>query len=131
LSIGFRNTAIFLHNLEKEAMRVLQDDKNPDKYRALMCQKAQFLEDLPEEAEKHMCGIPDETSLLIAKRLGRFSRSASQTLELDSIFYMYALLYPEDHREGTPTILTNLLRSSPEKPKRNKCNQHIRGFACL
>lgn len=105
----------FLHNLEKEAIRVLQEDKNPDKYRALMCQKAQFLEELPEEAEKHVSGIPDDVAMLIAKRLQKFSRSASQALELDSVFYMYALLYPEDHREGEPNELDEFVAELAKK----------------
>ncbi len=42
----------FLHNLEAEAERVLQEDKDTDKYTALMRQKAMFLQALPEEAAK-------------------------------------------------------------------------------
>ncbi|CAK7032128.1 MAG: hypothetical protein DELT_02835 [Desulfovibrio sp.] len=105
----------FLRNLEKEAVRVLQEDKNPDKYRSLMCQKAQFLEALPEEAEKHMAGIPEATAGMIEKRLGRFSHNASQALELDSVFYMYALLYPDDHKEGEPNDLDRFVAELAEK----------------
>lgn len=107
----------FLRNLENEAIRVLREDKNPDKYRALMCQKAQFLEELPEEAEKHMRGIRDDDAVFVAKRLSKFSRSASQALELDSVFYMYALLYSENHQEGDPNDLDIFVAELAEKAK--------------
>lgn len=107
----------FLRNLENEAIRVLREDENPDKYRALMCQKAQFLEELPEEAEKHMRGIHDDDAAFVAKRLSKFSRNASQALELDSVFYMYALLYPENHQEGDPNDLDTFVAELAEKAK--------------
>lgn len=99
----------FLRNLEKEAARVLEEDADTDKYRALMCQKAWFLEAFPEEAKKCLHGVAGDASSLITQRLERFSRSASRALELDSVFFMYALLYPEDHKKGEPNDLDILV----------------------
>ena len=95
----------FLQNLETEAERVLQQDKDTDKYKALMCQKAMFLQALPEEAENRLTGLTGNVAEAAAARLERFSRSASQALDLDSVFYMYALLYPDDHQRGEPNDL--------------------------
>jgi len=98
----------FLRNLEKEAERVLQGDKNTDKYRALMCQKAMFLQALPEEAEKYLEALPENVADTVGGRLDRFSANASRALELGSVFYMYALLYPDDHQKGQPNDLDKL-----------------------
>lgn len=90
----------FLRNLEREAERVLQEDKDTEKYKALMCQKAMFLQALPVEAEKHASAVPVAMARPFMQRLERFSENAGRALSLDSIFYMYALLYPDDHVEG-------------------------------
>lgn len=96
---------LFLRNLEAEADHALHKNKNPDKYRTLMCQKALFLEALPEEAEERLANLPEEAADMAAKRLNRFSRRAAQALDIDSVFYMYALLYPDDHVKGQPNAL--------------------------
>ncbi len=98
-----------LHSLENEAERVLQD--NTDKYRALMCQKAMFLQALPEEAEKHAAGLPADVADSVLRRLDQFAANASQALRLNSVFYMYALLYPDDHKKGEPNDLDRLAAS--------------------
>lgn len=98
----------FLHNLEEEAERVLLQDKNTDKYKTLMCQKAMFLQALPDEAEKLVTSLPDAKANEVLERLDRFSANASRALGLDSVFYMSALLYPENHRKGEPNDLDRL-----------------------
>ena len=95
----------FLANLEQEAERILQKDKNTEQYRALMRQKAMFLQALPEEAEIYMDVLPDNIANKAGARLDRFAASASRALEIDSVFFMYALLYPEDHQKGLPNDL--------------------------
>lgn len=98
----------FLRNLEAEAERVLQEDKDTDKYKALMCQKAMFLAALPEEAESRASQLPGETAGAVMGRLGRFAHNASRALSIGSVFYMYALLYPDDHVKGEPNDLERL-----------------------
>ena len=98
----------FLLNLETEAERVLHEDKDTDKYKALMCQKAMFLQSLPEEAEKHASGLPENVAAAAMSRLDQFAANASRALSLDSVFYMYALLYPDDHKKGEPNDLDRL-----------------------
>lgn len=96
---------LFLRNLEKEARRVLQEDGDTEKYKALMGQKAMFLQALPEEADKRLDAVPEAVGDMVAGRLEAFSASASQALRIDSVFYMYALLYPDDHKAGEPNNL--------------------------
>ena len=95
----------FLRNLEAEAERVLYEDKDTDKYRALMCQKAMFLQALPEEAEKHASSLPESVADTTLRRLEHFAGNASQALHIGSVFYMYALLYPDNHKKGDPNDL--------------------------
>lgn len=110
----------FLHNLETEAERVLQEDKNTDKYRALMCQKAMFLQALPEEAESRAAPLPDEVAELAVQRLERFAANASRALGIGSVFYMYALLYPDNHVKGEPNDLDLLAMEIQDIAGRNR-----------
>lgn len=98
----------FLHSLETEAGRVLQEDKDTAKYKALMCQKAMFLQALPEEARPLVSTLTPEVAQSVIERLERFSQNASRALGLDSVFYMYALLYPDNHQKGEPNDLDRL-----------------------
>lgn len=95
----------FLRNLEAEARRVLQDEKDTEKYRLLMRQKAMFLQALPEEGETFLANLPPAVAAETEERLDAFSRNASRALDIDSVFYMSALLYPDDHTEGQPNNL--------------------------
>ena len=95
----------FLHGLEKMAERALQKDKDTHQYHALMRQKAAFLVELPAEATKRASGLPEDIASLALSSLEQFAQNASRALELDSVFYMYALLYPDNHVKGQPNNL--------------------------
>ena len=60
---------------------------------------AGYLEELPEQ-------LQDQAG----HRLHRFSASARNALRIGSIFYMSALLYPEDHKPGQPDDLQVFIR---------------------
>jgi hypothetical protein len=47
--------------------------------------------------------------------LNDFARRAGQALELSSLFYLAALLYPEGHREGDKNDLEKFIRSLKER----------------
>ncbi|MDR3073245.1 MAG: hypothetical protein LBV01_00800 [Deltaproteobacteria bacterium] len=104
-SLWLSERCAFLQGLEQEAGRVLQEKKDTEKYHALMRQKAVFLMGLPAEAASRMEGLPEEAAATVSSRLERFSQSAARALELDSVFYMYALLYPDEHVKGQPNNL--------------------------
>ena len=78
-------------------------------YREVMRQKAELLEALFKNATPCAEGLPPKQREAVLKQLKQFSASARQALALDSVFYMSALLYRDDHKEGEPNNL-ELLR---------------------
>ncbi|MDL2272221.1 hypothetical protein LJC23_04225 [Desulfovibrio sp. OttesenSCG-928-I05] len=99
---------LFLRHLEKEAAEVARTESASPRYRHLMLQKALFLEAMGEEAEPFMNNIPVPMAETARARFQRYAASAQQAMDLDSPFYMSALLYPEDHRPGEPNDLESL-----------------------
>ena len=71
-------------------------------YVRLMHEKAHFLAALSEEGQEAVHELPAGLRERVAQRLERFSRGAAQALQLDSTFYMSALLFPEEHKAGEP-----------------------------
>ncbi len=74
-------------------------------HRALMVQKCEVLADLPETVEPLLGRSPDPAAEEFLSGLADIARRAGQALDLGSIFYMTALLYPEDYAEGDPNDL--------------------------
>ena len=96
--------------LEREAREVLQRDYSEESYRAIMRQKATLLASLHKLAAPSIAKLPQtEQTNIIDERLMRFSQSASNALNLNSVFYMSALLFPEDHEEGAPNDLEQFI----------------------
>ncbi len=95
----------FLRNLEAEANRTLYEKNDADRYRELMRQKALFLSAIADEAGPYLASLPRDKASLAEKVLERFSASAENSLSIGSVFYMSALLYPEDHKDGQPNDL--------------------------
>ncbi|MDR2161637.1 MAG: XdhC family protein [Desulfovibrio sp.] len=94
---------------EKEAALALSPAGGQDTYRRLMREKALFLAGLPEVFAPLLAGASMEISAPAAAALERFAQGAAQALSLDSVFYMSALLYPEDHVAGEPNNLERLI----------------------
>ena len=90
--------------LEKDAAAALDAD-NPELYRRVMRQKALLLEALYEDAKPLLPALPGDAAQAAADRLRRFSASAARSLELESVFYMSALLFSENHTPGEPNDL--------------------------
>jgi hypothetical protein len=59
-----------------------------------------LLMELPELVDPFSDGMAKNVRAEIEVGLNSFARRAAQALELSSLFYMSALLYPEDYREG-------------------------------
>lgn len=91
-------------HLENDAQAALAAG-NVDVYRALMLQKAQFLVSLERSGQKYLSTLPADRQEGIADRLRGFSASATNAISVNSVFYMSALLYPEDYVQGTPNDL--------------------------
>ncbi len=52
---------------------------------------------------------------LAMQRLERFAENASRALSIGSVFYMYALLYPDNHIKGEPNDLDLLAEAIQER----------------
>lgn len=95
----------FLRHLEAEAKKVLLQNSDEERYRQLMQQKALFLSALLDEAAELQQALPADKRQRVNDRFGAFHRNAENALSLNSVFYMSALLYPDDHKEGDPNDL--------------------------
>lgn len=77
-----------------------------EKYIEIMREKAQLLSSLEEAANPYLANIDDNEVLNYAKQeLGAFSRNARKALEIGSVFFMSALLFPDDHQPDEPNNL--------------------------
>ncbi|OIO05149.1 MAG: hypothetical protein AUJ49_01780 [Desulfovibrionaceae bacterium CG1_02_65_16] len=74
-------------------------------YQALMRQKAELLAALADDARPLVLTLPEPRAEEADERLGLFSMSAHNSLRIGSVFYMSALLYPDDYKEGQPNTL--------------------------
>lgn len=97
--------AATVRDIEREAEQALHRNEDQDAYRDLMRRKAQLLTSLPDRARDLLPQFEGHERDAIADRLSRFASSASNALRIDSVFYMSALLYPEDHTPGQPNDL--------------------------
>lgn len=76
-----------------------------EEYKKKMREKAIAISELYEESKPMIEKLPAEKRAAIAKEMERFSTSAAAALSLDSVFYMSALLYRDEHKEGEPDNL--------------------------
>jgi hypothetical protein len=107
-SLWLEERCQLIRRLEAEAREELLTERHVDRYRRIMLQKACVLSALPEEAENFVRALPDPLRLQVAQRLSAFQRSADTAMELDSVFFMSALLYPEEYKEGDPNDLESV-----------------------
>lgn len=98
-----------VHVLEKQAKQYIADN-NMSAYRATMLEKAELLADLADDGEPLLATLPGASQSIAQAKLHRFSQSAAHAIELDSIFYMSALLFPEDYQEGQSNDLDLFLQ---------------------
>ena len=99
-----------VRRIEKQALHKLEQN-NTRGYRDGMRRKAELLANLPKASILLMNGLPEDAVQTIQEGLWSFARSAGNALSLDSAFYMSALLYPEDHREGEANDLEAFLEA--------------------
>lgn len=108
MAIWLKEKVLQIKNIEDEANAVLAaGDSN--KYGDLMRQKAGVLSGLASSAEAMTADLPPAVQREVLSKLANFSQNARNSLDLDSTFYMSALLYPDDHKPGEPNNLEKLL----------------------
>lgn len=106
-----RTVAQEVRTLESEAETLLHGDNDPQGYRRKMVEKASLLAGLAEQARRPLAAMPPAQSKPLRERIERFSRSAGSALDLGSVFYMSALLYPEDYKPGDPNDLETFIET--------------------
>ena len=93
-----------VRRIEQQALRDLER-KDVQSYRDGMRRKAELLAGLPKASIPLISGLPEDAAQGIGEGLWRFARNAGNALSLGSVFYMSALLYPAEYREGEPNDL--------------------------
>lgn len=106
-------TSAEVHRLEKEGDTALAEEGQLA-FQAKLEEKAELLAALGEKAWKRTEAVGGEQGKEIAMRLEQFSMSASAALRIGSVFFMTALLYPEDHQPGDPNDLDNFITELKE-----------------
>ena len=113
LIIWLRNRHAEVMATEAQALARLDAGDTPG-HNELMRRKAELLAAMAEDAKPLLEPLPGEARFNYALALEGFSASARMSLRLNSVFYMSALLYPDDHKPGKPDNLT-LCTDSMEK----------------
>lgn len=90
--------------LEAEG-KVLCAAGDAEAFREVMRKKAALLAGMAKEGESYVDALPEKVREKVRLRLARFTASAENALALGSVFYMSALLFPENHQEGEPNDL--------------------------
>lgn len=98
-----------IQSLEQQARKTLETPDYKEPYRQLMLRKTKLLAGLAAEYDKLVKEKPELGNAKVALRLQDFSGSAGVALSLDSLFYMSALLYPDEHKAGEPNNLELLI----------------------
>lgn len=91
--------------IEAEAEALIHGKQDQAGYAARMREKAELLAGLAEAAHELLDALPEKRADAAAARLEQFSGSAAMSLKVGSVFFMSALLYPEDHKPGQPNDL--------------------------
>lgn len=93
-----------IRQCESDAKQALDAGK-VDEYRAIMLEKARYLSKLPHAGEASVATLPLPLREEVAGQLRSFGASAMNALSVNSVFYMSALLFPDDYVEGSPNNL--------------------------
>lgn len=104
LFLWLRNRHAEVMTTETQALARLDAGDTPG-HNELMRRKAELLASMAEDAKPLLEPLPGETRFNYALALEGFSASARMSLRLNSVFYMSALLYPDDNKPGQPDNL--------------------------
>ncbi len=95
--------------LEKNALAALHERNDAPAYHAALREKALLVAALKDEADPFLPSLPQTWRPLLEERLTTLADHGTAALNLDSPFYMFALLYPDDHKEGEPDHIATLI----------------------
>lgn len=91
--------------LEAEAAGALEGAEGQKGFEKHMRAKAELLAALSQDAKPLLADLPEAQAAPLARKLKVFSAGASNSLRIGSVFYMSALLYPDEHKPGEPNNL--------------------------
>lgn len=103
-----------VRRLEQEGDEVI-DTEGQLAFQAKLEEKAELLAELGEKAWPLTEAIDGPLGEEVAQKLEQFSMSASTALRIGSVFFMTALLYPEDHQPGEPNDLETYILELKER----------------
>jgi hypothetical protein len=106
---ALQSAAEKIRRIEDEAREALFTKDDPETHRQNLREKTMLLMELPELAGPFCDGMAKDVRAEFEKGLNSFAMRAEQAWELSSIFYMSALLYPEDYREGDRNDLESFI----------------------
>ena len=120
LLVWLRERAAAVRKIESDAQAALYDRHDETAYRGLMKEKALLLSTIADDAAACFASAGEEACQALARdRLVRFAAGAKNALRIGSVFYMSALLYPDEHLPGEPNNLERLIieleEAFPEK----------------
>lgn len=98
-----------IRQLEGEATAALHTNGDTAAHRAKLMEKCLILEGLPEQTAPVLGGSEADGVVAFEAGLEDFAHRAGMALSLESIFFMGALLYPEDYEDGAPNDLERFL----------------------
>ena len=99
-----RETAREIRRLEAGASDALHNRGDKAAHRANLVEKCELLAGLPEQVLPLLKGETPDTQKL-REGLQDFARRAGMALDVESVFFMGALLYPDDYQDGEPNDL--------------------------
>jgi hypothetical protein len=94
-----------VRTIETEAQALLAGAPDQEGYGLKMRAKAELLAALADDAGPLLAALPEHLCDVAAVKLEGFSANAANALRIGSVFYMSALLYPDDHKPGEPNNL--------------------------
>jgi hypothetical protein len=100
-----------IRELEKRADTYLHEQGNTEQYSEALHSKAELLSELSDQAQPYLQDLSADQKEKIAPQLSTFSQNARQAMQVDSIFFMRQLLYPEDYQEGQENDLEKFVSS--------------------
>jgi len=100
-----------IRELEQSADRYLHQENDTVQYKALLQDKAEILSGLSELAQPYVENLSANLQEKVARQLESFAHNALQAINVDSVFFMRQLLYPEDYEEGRENDLERFISS--------------------
>mgnify|MGYP006306797087 FL=1 len=99
-----------VRQLEANADQALHQKHNQEAYRDQLLEKAELLSKLPENAQDLLQDLDPELAGEVRTELQGFAQRAEKALELNSVFFMRQLLYPDDYQDGGFNRLETFVR---------------------